>query len=197
MAGRLFLAAAPTAGTTWDPANTTGTLSGGNLVVTAPVGGGTRAIRTISSGQKVYWEVLATVDVGSPSGRWYTGIVNSTFVIGSSMVNVNNAAFIRTGGLSGFNSVNASAPFGGQGDNFGIAVDFVHSNIWFRVNGGNWNNDILANQNPATNTGGISFSGIGTPVWAAWSGLDNTDAVTAQFQTSSWTYTVPVGFTQI
>lgn len=189
--------------TTWDPANTSSvTLSGGNLVATAnPGNGGTRSARSISGSKKAYWETITTVDFGSPSGRYYMGVVNSTFVLGSPMVNVNNAAYSRTGGppsaLAGFNSVNVLVVGWAQGDNLGMAVDFGNSNIWFRTNGGNWNNDVLANQNPATNTGGISISGIGSPVWVAWTGQDNLDSVTAQFSSSSWTYAAPAGFSQI
>lgn len=42
-----------------------------------------------------------------------------------------------------------------------LEVDTINQKIWIRTNGGNWNNAAIGSQNPATNTGGISFSSEG------------------------------------
>jgi hypothetical protein len=58
-----------------------------------------------------------------------------------------------------------------------------------------WNNDVLANQDPANNIGGISTSGIATStIYPAWSIYNNTNPSTANFDASTFVFTVPVGF---
>jgi hypothetical protein len=77
-----------------------------------------------------------------------------------------------------------------------MAVDIGNKKIWFRVGGGGWNNDILANQNPATNTGGVSWNGLiasgpFTPVVCVAS---SGSSFTANFGATSYLYSVPSGF---
>jgi hypothetical protein len=82
-------------------------------------------------------------------------------------------------------------------DNIGVAFDPFSEKVWFRKNGGNWNNDVIGNQNPATNTGGISLATMSkTSFCAAWGG-SATASITAKFATASWTYTAPSGFLSI
>ena len=86
----------------------------------------------------------------------------------------------------------------------GVAVDFFHQKIWWRGpnNTTPWNNDILANQNPATNTGGIvatsgapfGSSGAYSTVVPAF-GNSGTSGNSATFNfTGPFTYAVPAGF---
>lgn len=67
------------------------------------------------------------------------------------------------------------------------------SAIWFRKNGGIWNND--ASADPATNTGGIDLSAIsGQTLYATGQGTG--DALqTFNFGASSFSFSVPAGFT--
>ena len=78
-----------------------------------------------------------------------------------------------------------------QGDTLAFALDLDHSKIWFQANGGNWNNDILANQNPATNTGGSPFTGLGAgPYFAIGGTIVSGDVYTTDFSGSG----APSGF---
>lgn len=190
--------------TTWDPSNKTGStnLTGGNLVATMATDfvhdAGVRAVGSISGSKKAYWEIVAT-STGGASSNFQVGIANSSWTVGTTMVNVATAAFIRQdtpAALAGYNGTNVNVGGFVQGDNVGIAVDMGAGLIWFRTNGGNWNNDILANQNPATGTGGISIAGIGTS-YPAWHDVDNLSSITAIFSSASWSFTAPAGFSQV
>lgn len=76
----------------------------------------------------------------------------------------------------------------------GIAVDFTHSKVWgYNQLTGRWNSDVIANQNPTTNTGGISFTVTG-PIFPGMSFFGSTtDTITANFGATSFLY-MPSGF---
>ena len=89
------------------------------------------------------------------------------------------------------------------GDTIGQAVDFSNKKIWWQKNGGNWNNDVIGNQNPATNTGGVSLSSviISGYTYAPCVGLNSTAAtglgsITCNFGATAFTYTPPSGFSK-
>jgi hypothetical protein len=78
-----------------------------------------------------------------------------------------------------------------------MAVDLVNQRAWFRVDGGNWNNN--ASYNPSTNTGGFDISslfggGIEARVYAAPSATATGTTATLNVGASSFAYTVPSGF---
>jgi hypothetical protein len=80
-------------------------------------------------------------------------------------------------------------------DNIGVAVRSDLALIWFRKNGGGWNNDVIANQDPANGIGGISLStltGGGYGIRPAFGGSTFAQA-TALFASTSWIYTAPTG----
>lgn len=84
-----------------------------------------------------------------------------------------------------------------SGDNIGIAVDQINQKVWFRVNGGNWNNDVIANQDPANNLGGISYASMAFGALTSTCGFTVTSGsgvCTAKWASASWTYTAPTGF---
>jgi hypothetical protein len=68
-----------------------------------------------------------------------------------------------------------------------------------RVNNNGWNNDVIGNQNPATNTGGISTTGTPALYPALVYRSDTADAmqVTGQFSSASWSFSAPAGFTNL
>lgn len=82
------------------------------------------------------------------------------------------------------------------GDVVGMAVNLIAQLIWFRVNGGNWNNNGSAD--PATNTGGISIaglSGVGTiPMFVATQLNGAGNSVTANFGDTSYAHAAPAGY---
>jgi hypothetical protein len=88
---------------------------------------------------------------------------------------------------------------GGGGYTFGIALDITHTKIWvYDGRSGLWNNDVIANQNPASNTGGVTYTTTGA-LFPAWSNNNNNTpglngSVTANFGATSFVYTMPSGF---
>jgi hypothetical protein len=64
--------------------------------------------------------------------------------------------------------------------------------FWLRANGGNWNGDPTAN--PATGTGGYSFGAAAGQLFVPFASLAPA-SLTANFGASSFTDTVPSGFT--
>lgn len=185
--------------TAFDPthkgANTT--LSGGNLIA------------TLNTTTGAFESTLSTV--GKSSGKFYmegvSGGSTSSPIIGISSVTgfpVNNfVGDSLTGiGWDGDNRIlsNSAVVTNIQTYTFGdtccMAVDLTNSKIWFRTNGGNWNNDVIGNQNPATNTGGISLSSLtNAPFFPAVSLLNLIgNSWTVNFGNTAYNQTPPSGF---
>jgi hypothetical protein len=129
---------------------------------------------------------FAAFGIKSPSsgtGNALGGADNASvgFYNGDATVYVNNA------------SIGTIATYA-QGDTVDMAVDFDHSTIWYRINGGNWNNSGTAN--PATNTGGFSFSAIvaSAPFCAALLLFNAPDAWTINFGGGAYPFAPPAGF---
>lgn len=83
----------------------------------------------------------------------------------------------------------------------GVAVDLNAKLVWFyNPATQQWNNDVIANQNPATGLGGIPISNIAVPggtataVYLAASLDANTDAVTLNAGATQFVNAVPSGF---
>lgn len=183
--------------TTFDPVATSGgvTLSNGNLTATGNGGANfSAAVATIyKSTGKFYFEMTSSAG-GVAIGL---GIQNA-----SAGVNVaypgsdsNGIGWINDGRvLVNNSSIVSNIATWAAGNTMGSAVDLSNSKIWFRI-GSLWNNDVLANQNPATNTGGISLSTvIAGPYTPAISVVANGDAMTANFGNTAYAQTAPVGF---
>jgi hypothetical protein len=77
------------------------------------------------------------------------------------------------------------------GNILGVATDLVHGQIWFRVNGGNWNNSPTAN--PTTNVGGFSISAVTPSVFPISQLNSGGDELTSDFY-GPFTYAIPSGF---
>lgn len=93
-----------------------------------------------------------------------------------------------------------------NGDIISFAYIPSTKKVWVRKNGGEWNGDVIGNQNPATGTGGqvigvttqavyplFNFRavGIGSPYVP---GYDDGAQMTAKLTAASWTYAAPSGF---
>lgn len=185
------------AATTWNPSDKSAsiTLSGGNLVATNPGSTGWRGVRSIASHStgKYYCETTATV-----------AVTNELFGIGNA-----SGSFTSYLGDTGNNDMGwaAGGPIYRNTGNTGsiqtfttgsvrcMAVDMDNLKIWFRTDGGNWNNDVIGNQNPATNTGGRSFSALNAGPWfVQCNQFDANAVVTANFGGSAYAQTPPSGF---
>lgn len=184
---------------TWSPTlkSANVTLSNSNLTATTDGSGGLNftggivvPAGAIAAAAKFVWDFTITATGGNPgliNGSWafidsqYLGIDgNSIANFGISPGVVYNNATLTTLAAMNPGDIVQTACIGG-------------SLIWWRVNGGGWNNDILANQNPATATGGISIAALGTPVYPAYNVGGAAGAVTANFG-PSLSQTPPAGF---
>ncbi len=172
-------------------------LIGGGLMAFAYSGtGNIRANRQLTSALS-YWEITvsalpSTLAIGLCSGGFN---IAGTALLGADN---NGMGYEQNGNVLLNNAVVATIEPYAQGNVVQVAVDVVNKLVWFNVNGGNWNN--ATTNNPATDVGGISFSGMATfsslyPAFGAiYSASDPT--VVANF-TGPFTYTAPTGFVSV
>lgn len=201
-------AAAAVSAVTWDPANTDSsiTLSGSNLIASITLADVnnhiSRATSGVAASSKIYWEVLGNTVPGF-SNALGLGFSDSTFTVpqnnflGSGSTSL---GYYGSGGavFQGGSQVGTFAPYTSS-DVIRFALDTTNSKIWVQVNSGGWNNDIIANQNPATNTGGLSITGTPTLYPAVVYRVDNLDTlqVTGRFASTDWGFSAPSGFTHL
>lgn len=82
---------------------------------------------------------------------------------------------------------------------YGIFADAANQKIWWTIDGSTWNNDVIGNQNPASNIGGVNpgelFQPAGTfkTVYPAFGSRSSGSAVTANFGASAFAYSIPAG----
>lgn len=190
-----WMTPAPSAATTtWNPSdkNANISLSGGNLVASTSTTSfkGVRAIASASSGKK-YHEITATA---YPSGTTQTlhGLANSTHSLSAKIGDDTNSIGWRGDGTVRTNTSNLTAVGAwAQGDVIGIAVDIGAALVWFRKNGGNWNNSGTAN--PATGVGGIALSVTGS-IFPCSDVAFAGESCTANFGATAYANAAPSGF---
>lgn len=181
--------------TTFNPSDksSTVTLSGGNLTATyATSYGGVRSISSYTSGKK-YMEWFVNVGVNAFDSAF--GVANATadltavtttgeagYFEGDTTIFGNNGTVLT--GLSTYSQLIT----------MGMAVDFGNLKIWFRNNGGNWNNN--PSGDPVANVGGGDISFITGPIfaWALGNGA-NLASLTANFGSTAYSFTPPTGYT--
>lgn len=155
---------------------------------------------------------LVRSNVSHSSGQYYFEMTVASAVILSAIgVGVDNGVepltrpagqagttggicWVGNGGVSynGITNAYVIAPFS-VGDVLGVAVDIGNQLIWFRDNGGNWNNNASANPVTGSQVGGISIAAI-TPNVFAMAQLTNTgDEITANFA-GPFSFTAPSGY---
>lgn len=180
--------------TTLDPNNTSSAfaLSGGNLIATssgAATAAATRPLTGLS-----YCSAVITTLTGTPA----IGLISNPYSIsGAGLLGATvDSLGYRSGGTVVVNAVTlATLAAFVQGDRIDVAINPMDRMIWFRVNNGNWNNNVA--NDPATGVGGIDYSGmtLSRNLVAVCASL--TGAVwTAQFSTA-FTNTPPTGFASI
>jgi len=188
--------------TTWDdsiPGTTIRdiTLTNGKLTATANLNGsgpGVMAASSKSTG-KYYFE--AHIDAFAV--EWWIGIVNAggNIVYPPGVYDDHGAGYRASDGLvvkNGFATAGNVQP-ASVGGTICVALDASAGLIWFRVNGGNWNNSGTAN--PATGVGGLNVAGgtFAPPYFPKWTGGGNlNDACTVNFGGSAYAFSVPAGF---
>ncbi len=175
-------------------------LSGGNLTVTHDA---TTNWSTVKSNNPAmpkqthatYFEVL----IGGSVGNVMVGIANIRDVVDGFYPGQTGGAAICYGttGVM-FNNINNNGNgvvMVGSAFTVGdvVGVAFTSTKIWFRKNGGNWNNDVIGNQNPATGTGG-KLHQVSDYIYACVGINTPNSAATVRFDSASWTGTAPSGF---
>jgi hypothetical protein len=181
--------------TTFNPSdNVNMSLTGGNLVVVPSNGGGVRTILAATSG-KYYFEIAFSA-VGSNRAL---GVANSSATLSTVASTGTNAAQANNGGTIAVNGSVVGSPLGAfaAGGACCIALDVPNRLIWFRNGaGGNWNGSGSAA--PASGTGGLSISAlgsVGTPLYAMYCATSGGPANgTANFGDTAFVGTVPTGF---
>lgn len=190
------------------------TISGtGNLVATSTAAGGAHADRPLSG--PTYFSAVITTLTGTPQ----IGICPVDSAVGTALGSTTaSIGYLSTGVVQYNGTTLATIATYAAGNRIDCAVHWGYRLIWFRVNGGNWNNNVA--NDPATLTGGIDISGVASPnvmvpaiyasasgtVWtmefstpftnAAPSGFVTVDTV--QYVTANWTtdprlYPIPSG----
>lgn len=186
------------AATTWDPnAKAAGiTLSGSNLVATAASGTNPGVFATRALSGPSYWEITATaiastMGVGVASRAWNDA--NST--LPGNDANNNSLGYLQDGTVRLNGATLATLATYAVGNVVRVAINPQARLAWFAVGAGGWNNDVIANQNPVGNVGGINISSMAwdtlLPVFGA---STTTGAGTAAFSSAGWTFTAPSGF---
>jgi len=195
--------------TTFDPSHESShiALSGGNLIATSGSGSsnGTNVVSVGSdSTGKHFVEFTLTTKTGG-AGTAGVGLINTNFLAGcggtcvgvqylgadeNDIANYDDGTVLRNGANQG------TITSFGQGDVIDMAVDLDAQLVWFRVNGGNWNNSGSAD--PTTGTGGYSLATLaaasGYPLYAAVEGESNGDVWTGNFGATSYAHAAPSGF---
>jgi len=178
---------------TWNPSDQVNiTLSNGNLTATNPTAaGGIRADCSASSA-KVYFEVTMTTWVNSNVG---VGVAVATSALASIATNLTGvAALFKNGNININGTFLINIGTRSNGNIIGIAVDPVAKLIWFRVApAGTWNGSGTAD--PATGTGGFSFSALSGAVYPIFSTASTVnERATGNFGATAFSGAVPSGF---
>lgn len=109
---------------------------------------------------KWYFEITC-VDNGGTVGGFLPGVANIAAQLFNYFGKDNNAHVYIDDGRYLTNDINTGfgshAAFG-NGDVIGIAVDVDAREIWYRVNGADWNDDVA--HDPATGVGGVDISNV-------------------------------------
>lgn len=180
--------------TTWNPSDksTDVTLSNGNLTATTDQGFSLACTRSIASHST--GKYFASFTVNDVTGASALGIANGTkSLTGAPGGDLNSCGCLVENGNVSVNSGGiGTAAAMSNNDIIDMAVDLSAELIWFRVNGGNWNNSGAAN--PATGAGGFDFSGANAGPWYAICEGNFNRAWIANFGATSYTHAAPSGF---
>lgn len=143
-------------------------ISGAGLIVTSDganidtIGRGDTATTAIASGVKPYWEITINIDAVAHNAA--AGIMNASMGTADNEwlgQSADGSGWYDDGGVYRANAQIATFATYTVGSVLCFAVDGANK-WWGRVGSGNWNNDVIGNQNPATGTGGISITTLGT-----------------------------------
>ena len=186
-------------GGAWNPTDVDdATVSSDSLTATktAATSGGVRGLNYFSTGLTYFEQTLVT----NAGTGLRIGISNASHSLSAALTLGVNALGYNpsTGAVIGNAATLATIMTATNGDVLGFAVDLTNSKIWIRKNGGDWNNDVIGNQNPATNTGGISLSGLNAgPYYPTFTSTDDDTSLTLNIGASAYNASAPSGFGNI
>lgn len=160
---------------------------------------GSRSTASFTSG-KVYVEFTC---VAKASNLTF-GIANALWVPTTSGqyvgADANSISYLSNGQIFTGGSGSGSLGTFTTGDVICISVDVTNNKIWWRKGSGNWNNDVIGNQNPATALGGTSIAALtalnGT-LYFAGAGNAVGDKFTFNAGNTSFAQTPPSGFSGV
>lgn len=166
-------------------------LSGGNLVATSSAAGTAASTRNLTG--KHYFEGVITTLTGTPS----IGLLNhisgfSTALLGA---DVNSLAYRSSGAVVVNNVTLSTIAAYVAGDRVDGALDPANRLVWFRVNGGNWNNNVA--NDPATGVGGIDISSMTLGTLRAAIGASVTGTVWTMKFSTAFTGAAPSGYASL
>ena len=190
--------------TTWDANNKSASiaLSGSNLIATASNTSGQAGVRAT---RVVTGPTYGEYTIGSlTGGTLFIGLADYSWTFSATALGADTHGLsYQSSGVVRINGTTLSTIQTFAATN---VVQYFYSpkleQIWFNVNNGNWNNNAanVPSDNPATAVGGISTStlatGGGGPLFPAMSSsgaASNSNAVTAAFSSSGWSFSAPSG----
>lgn len=181
------------AATTLDPnAKSSGiTLSGSNLIATSTAAGNAATTRNLTG--KHYFEAVITTLAGTPA----VGLVNQLFVFSTALLGADtNSLAYKSSGAVVVNGVTlATIATFIVTNRIDCAVDPANRFIWFRVAGGNWNNNVA--NDPATGVGGIDISSMNLGTLRGAVGASATGTVWTMTFSTPFVGTPPTGFVSL
>jgi hypothetical protein len=161
-------------------------------------GTGTGAVRSTTSQSSGLWYFEFQWGLSLSSGSTMIGIANSSQPlntwVGSTANSIGYEWQDGSTYIGGAHSTTIQASV--SGDISAVAVDLTNKKIWIKnlTQNSGWNNAALATQNPATGTGGVSFSSITGPYFIAVSVAALNDYVVLNAGGSGFYGTIPSGF---
>lgn len=194
-------AGAVSASTTWSTTDKAVqiTLSGGDLTATRADGSGPfyaslRGTSSKSAG-KWYFEVICIQNPSPTFAGVGVCVANATAPLNNYLGSTSDGVGYFSGGAVIINSVGVlTMPGYGAGDIVKVALDITNQRIWFKLNGGNWNNN--ASADPATNTLGVNIAAVTGMLFAGCTeNLNVTNEVTINFGATAFNSSPPSGFT--
>ena len=178
-----------------DSVRNNATMSGGNLTATRGVPSPAAArSRDYKGAGRYYMEFTPTSWGGSGD---CVGLVGANGTTANIVSNGSNGVYVyRSGGAVWVNNAASAVSLGtiSNGQRIDVAVDLSLRRIWFRKDGGNWNNSGTAD--PATDAEGLDFNPIALSPCIGLGGTSSNSAhnVTANLGGSSFGGTPPAGF---
>jgi hypothetical protein len=188
---------------TWSTTNKNArvTLSSGNTIATADATGVQQPGRTdtqITGSQLIYLELgISQFDPGTQA---VLGFGNASMSFADNATPGFGAAtdlgWFHGGTVWSNGAQVATWASYGSGDALGFAFNMAVGKVWGRVNTGNWNNDVIGNQNPVGNVGGLTIPVAGAlfPAYSVFGDASFPTIVLGHFTAASFANAAPSGY---